>query len=55
MQAKRGIKDCGGVINQGKFPDVQRRSRGSATLPRYACRRDSLVRAQRECRVDVFG
>src|SRR5271166_3020171 len=26
-------KGCGGVISKGKFPDVQRRSRRSATLP----------------------
>src|SRR5208337_4273694 len=31
-------KGCGGIISKGKFPDVQRRSRGSATLPRQACR-----------------
>jgi hypothetical protein len=37
-RSKRRIKGCGGVISKGKFPDVQRRSRGSATLPRHACR-----------------
>ncbi len=31
-------KELRRVISKGKFPDVQRRSRGSATLPRHARR-----------------
>src|SRR5271165_846485 len=31
-----------GVISKWRFPDVQRRSRGSATLPRHACQHHYL-------------